>query len=117
MPLVLAEALANGLGGIWPAIASCVGALGSFISGSATFSNMLFALLQLRIALELDYAPTSILALQAIGSAAGNMTCIHNVVAACAVADILGQEGDVIRRTAIPMIVYLLMAGLLGMLL
>lgn len=116
MPLVLADALADGLGGVWPAAAPWVGALGSFISGSATFSNMLFALLQLQVATELGYAPTSILALQGIGSAAGNMTCIHNVVAACAVAGILGQEGNVIRRTALPMIVYLLVAGALGML-
>lgn len=117
MPLVLADTLASQLGGVWPAIAPCVGALGSFVSGSATFSNMLFALLQLQIATELGYAPTSILALQGIGAAAGNMTCIHNVVAACAVAGILGQEGDVIRQTALPMIVYLLLAGLIGMLL
>ncbi|MCA9206096.1 MAG: L-lactate permease, partial [Planctomycetales bacterium] len=116
MPLVLADAFADGLGGVWPAIATWIGALGSFISGSATFSNMLFALLQFEIAGERGYSATSILALQGIGSSAGNMTCIHNVVAACAVAGILGQEGNVIRRTALPMIVYLLMAGALGLL-
>lgn len=116
MPLVLADAFADGLGGVWPAIAPWIGALGSFISGSATFSNMLFALLQFEIAGERGYSATSILALQGIGSSAGNMTCIHNVVAACAVAGILGQEGNVIRRTALPMIVYLLMAGALGLL-
>jgi lactate permease len=116
MPLVLADALAQGLGSMWPAIAPWVGALGSFISGSATFSNMLFAQLQLQVANELGFAATSILALQSIGSAAGNMTCIHNVVAACAVAGILGEEGNVIRRTALPMGVYLLVAGVLGLL-
>jgi lactate permease len=114
MPLVLADALARNLGGGWPAIAPWVGALGSFVSGSATFSNLLFALLQFQIATELGYAPISILALQSIGSAAGNMTCIHNVVAACAIGGILGQEGTVIRRTALPMFFYLLVAGLLG---
>jgi len=76
---------------------------------------MLFALLQLQIATELGDPPTAILALQGIGSSAGNMTCIHNVVAACAVAGIPGEEGQVIRRTALPMIVYLLLAGILGM--
>ena len=115
MPLVLADALAHGLGNVWPAVAPWVGALGSFISGSATFSNMLFALLQLQVATELGYPPTSILALQSIGAAAGNMTCIHNVVAACAVAGILGEEGNVIRRTALPMAAYLIVAGVLGL--
>lgn len=116
MPLVLAESLASSLGGGWQGIAPAVGSLGSFMSGSATFSNMLFALLQFQIATDLGYDSTEILALQGVGAAAGNMTCIHNVVAACAVAGILGEEGNVIRRTAIPMFVYLLLAALLGVL-
>jgi lactate permease len=117
MPLVLAQTLAAGLGEGWPVAAPWVGALGAFIAGSATFSNMLFALLQLEVALDLGHAPVSILALQGVGAAAGNMVCIHNVLAACAVAGILGREGGVIRRTALPMVAYLLVAGLLGLVL
>lgn len=117
MPVTLAETLAHGLGDVWPAVAPWIGALGSFVSGSATFSNMLFALLQLQVATDLNHSPTSILALQGVGAAAGNMVCIHNVVAACAVAGVLGEEGNVIRRTALPMAVYLCIASLLGMLL
>lgn len=114
MPLELADALAHAAGGVWPVVAPWVGALGSFIAGSATFSNMLFARLQLAVASDLGFAPAPILALQGIGSAAGNMVCVHNVVAACAVAGILGQEGSVIRRTALPMLAYLLLAGVVG---
>jgi lactate permease len=115
MPLVLADGLAQVFGGLWQGMAPCVGSLGSFMSGSATFSNMLFALLQFKIATELGYDATTILALQGIGAAAGNMTCIHNVVAACAVAGTLGEEGNVIRKTAWPMFAYLGLAGLLGL--
>lgn len=115
MPLVLADALAKGAGEAWPLLAPWVGALGSFIAGSAAFSNMLFALLQYEVAADLGFAPADILALQGVGAAAGNMVCIHNVVAACAVAGILGREGTVIRRTALPMVVYLLVAGVLGL--
>jgi len=117
MPVAVAETLAHGLGDFWPAVAPWVGALGSFVSGSATFSNMLFALLQLQVATDLNHSATSILALQGVGAAAGNMVCIHNVVAACAVTGILGEEGNVIRRTALPLVVYLFIAGLLGMML
>jgi lactate permease len=117
MPVALAETLAQGLGEFWPAVAPWIGALGSFVSGSATFSNMLFALLQLQVATDLNHTATSILALQGVGAAAGNMVCIHNVVAACAVTGILGEEGDVIRRTALPLVVHLTIAGVLGMLL
>lgn len=114
MPLVLADGLSQILGGFWQETAPWVGALGAFMSGSATFSNMLFALLQFQVATELDYDATAILALQGIGAAAGNMTCIHNVVAACAVAGTIGDEGNVIRKTAIPMVVYLILASLLS---
>jgi len=117
MPLVLAKGLAATFGDAWRVAAPWVGALGSFIAGSATFSNMLFALLQLEVALALDHPPTLILALQSAGSAAGNMVCIHNVVAACAIAGILGQEGAVIRRTAVPMVIYAVSAGALGLVL
>jgi lactate permease len=117
MPIVLADALADTFRNLWPQVAPWVGALGSFIAGSATFSNMLFALLQREVATELGHATNTILALQSIGGAAGNMVCIHNVVAACAVAGILGQEGNVIRRTALPMAAYLLLAGALGLVL
>lgn len=114
MPLVLADTLAAGLGDVWPPVAPWIGALGAFIAGSATFSNMLFALFQYRVAEAAGFGATAILGLQSVGAAAGNMVCVHNVVAACAVAGILGQEGRIIRRTALPMAVYLLVAGLLG---
>lgn len=114
MPLALADVAARGLGGAWPLVAPWVGALGAFIAGSATFSNMLFALFQHGVAVDAGHEPIAILALQGTGAAAGNMVCVHNVVAACAVAQILGQEGQVIRRTAAPMAVYVVAAGLLG---
>ncbi|MCO5171196.1 MAG: L-lactate permease [Planctomycetes bacterium] len=115
MPRVLADGLVLALGAVWPLAAPWVGALGAFVAGSATFSNLLFALVQARAAAEAGWSLTSVLALQSAGAAAGNMVCVHNVVAACAVAGILGQEGAVLRRTAVPMTVYLLLAGLVGL--
>jgi len=54
-------------------------------------------------------------ALQAVGGAAGNMVCVHNVVAAAATVGIIGQEGSIIRKTMIPTIYYLIAAGILGL--
>ena len=56
-----------------------------------------------------------IVALQAVGAAAGNMIAIHNVVAASATVGLLGREGTILRMTIIPTIYYLFMAGLLAM--
>ena len=57
-----------------------------------------------------------VVALQAVGAAAGNMIAIHNVVAASATVGLLGKEGSTIRKTILPTIYYLLVVGLLGML-
>jgi lactate permease len=56
-----------------------------------------------------------IVALQAVGAAAGNMIAIHNVVAASATVGLLGQEGALLRKTIIPTIYYVLLAGILGL--
>jgi lactate permease len=45
---------------------------------------------------------------------AGNMICVHNVVAASAVVGLPGKEGSLIRKTLIPMIYYLIAAALIG---
>ena len=58
--------------------------------------------------------PTWMVALQAVGGAAGNMICVHNVVAASAVVGLLGREGAVIRLTFVPFVYYALLSGSIG---
>jgi lactate permease len=43
-----------------------------------------------------------IVALQAVGAAAGNMIAIHNVVAASATVGLLGVEGSLLRKAILP---------------
>lgn len=115
MPLTLAQGVAELAGSAWPAFASIIGALGAFIAGSNTISNMMFSLFQHGVATEIGITPTVVVALQAIGGAAGNMICVHNVVAACAVVGLSGVEGKLIRWALIPMTYYVAFAGILGM--
>ena len=58
-----------------------------------------------------------VVALQAVGGAAGNMICVHNVVFASATVGLLGKEGSVIRKTLVPMLGYALLAGSVGLIL
>ena len=51
---------------------------------------------------------------QAVGGAAGNIICIHNIVAASAVVGLVGREGAVIRKTFFPFVYYAGTAGCLG---
>ena len=56
-----------------------------------------------------------IVAVQAIGAAAGNMVAIHNVVAASATVGLLGREGAILRKTFWPTVYYVLMTGAVAM--
>ncbi|MFW5454856.1 L-lactate permease [Thioalkalivibrio sulfidiphilus] len=118
MPLVLAEGVSLASGEFWPLFSPLIGALGAFVAGSNTISNMMFALFQFATAesIGLDARGAAVVvALQAVGGAAGNMICVHNVVAASATVGLIGREGDLIRKALIPMGYYVLAAGPLGM--
>ena len=116
MPIELATMAADTFSSSWPLFAPLVGALGSFIAGSATFSNMMFAGLQQSTAIELGLNERVMLALQMIGANAGNMICVVNVVAAASVVNLVGKEGQIIRFTLVPMLYYCFGAGLIALL-
>jgi lactate permease len=115
MPLAMAEWVAGNVGQVWPFFAGMTGALGAFIAGSNTVSNLMFAAFQYGVAERLAMSTVMIVALQAVGAAAGNMVAIHNVVAASATVGLLGQEGLTLRKTILPTIYYLLVIGILGL--
>lgn len=114
MPIALAEGVANIAGSAWPFFATFIGGLGAFVAGSNTVSNMMFSLFQFGVGERILADPTWIVALQAVGGASGNIICVHNVVAASAVAGLVGQEGAVIRKTLLAFCYYALMTGAIG---
>jgi lactate permease len=117
MPLALATEAAYYLADSWLWIAPFVGALGSFIAGSATFSNLMFGSFQQAMAVEAAVPLKLVLALQMLGANAGNMICVVNVVAAASVVNLQGREGDIIRYTLFPMLFYCVAASLIAWLL
>jgi lactate permease len=114
MPLELANGVAALAGSAWTGFASVIGALGAFIAGSNTVSNMMFSLFQFGVASQIDVPQSVVVALQAVGGAAGNMITVHNVVAAAAVVGLMDREGEIIRKTLIPLTYYLVFAAILG---
>ncbi|MDY7572964.1 L-lactate permease [Actimicrobium sp. CCI2.3] len=113
MPRAMAELVSSSVGSIYPFFAPSVGALGAFIAGSNTVSNLMMAQFQFDTAHLIGVSGAMLVASQAVGAAAGNMIAIHNVVAASATVGMLGREGQVIRMTIIPTIYYLIMTGLI----
>ena len=115
MPVASAELFAGTFGNTFPLISATIGALGAFIAGSNTVSNMMFSQFQYEAAMSLRVSPSLIIAAQAVGAAAGNMIAIHNVVAASATVGLLGMEGATLRRTVLPTLYYVLFCGIIVM--
>ncbi len=96
----LARGLAVGVGRAFPVVAPLIGALGAFMTGSNTNSNVIFAALQLRTANILGLAAPWVLAAQTAGGAVGSVIAPTKVVVGAATAGMEGREGEVIRRLA-----------------
>lgn len=114
LTIVIGKSLADITGPYWQYFAAYLGGLGSFFAGSNTISNLTFSGIQYSIATNLDLNLTTILAMQSVGGAMGNMVCINNIVAVCSVLGLVNKAGFIIKRTAIPMLIYGLVAGLVS---
>ncbi|MGE8500047.1 MAG: L-lactate permease [Pseudomonas sp.] len=111
MPVAMAQLVADTVGGVYPFFAPAVGALGAFIAGSNTVSNLMLSQFQFNAAELLGVSGAMMVASQSVGAAAGNMIAIHNVVAASATVGLLGREGITLRKTMLPTLYYLVLAG------
>ncbi|MGY6550178.1 MAG: L-lactate permease [Roseinatronobacter sp.] len=98
-------------GPLWPILAPLIGALGTFVSGSATASNILFTEFQAATARRLDLPLLPMAAAQGVGAAIGNAIAPHNIIAGTATVGLSGRDGDVLRRTLAPALAYALCAG------
>ncbi|MBX3354761.1 MAG: L-lactate permease [Phycisphaeraceae bacterium] len=128
--MAIGHAMALAAGSSWLQVASLLGALGAFFSGSNTVSNLTFAPVQAAIAGTLDLELTTVLALQTVGGSLGNMICIHNIVAVAAVVGLRdrpaggaepdaldGSVASILRLTVAPMLVYAAIAAVSSLLL
>jgi len=106
----IAAAAADALGGAWPLLAPSVGALGTFVTGSATASNALFSDLQVATAEAIGQDVAVMLGAQGLGAALGNAIAPHNLIAAAAIVALAGRENEILRRT-IPVVIPLVLAA------
>ncbi len=94
----LARGLAEGMGQLFPLVAPWIGALGAFMTGSNTNSNVVFGALQLRTAQLLGFQVAIILAAQTAGAALASVMAPTKVVVGASTAGMAGREGDVMRK-------------------
>ena len=98
MTETLAQGLAQGTGRFFPLVSPWIGALGAFMTGSNTNSNVVFAALQMRTAELLGYSVAFILAAQTSGGALGSVIAPTKVVVGASTGGMAGREGEVMRK-------------------
>lgn len=98
MTEVLATGLATGVSGLFPVASPWIGALGAFMTGSNTNSNVVFAMLQLRTAEILGLSVPLILAAQTAGGALGSIIAPTKIVVGASTAGVGGIEGSILRH-------------------
>ncbi|AYY14565.1 L-lactate permease [Actinobacteria bacterium YIM 96077] len=108
MVTTLATGIADVAGASYPVVAPAVGAVGSFMTGSSTSSNALFAALQAEVAGLVDVRPELLVAAQAAGSNVGNSIAPVVVLIGAAAVGAVDSVGRIIRRCLLPMFVLLL---------
>ncbi len=117
LPVIIAQILSETSGAFWPFVAPFVGALGAFVAGSATVSNLIFSGLQYDIALSSQFNIALMLSLQAMGASFGNVIALHNVVAALTIAGLSERYSHrIIRGNLTPMMIMLVVLGAVGLL-
>lgn len=106
MTTAIASALAAMFGGIYPVISPIIGALGTFVSGSHTVSNIMFYGLQLEAAQMLGMPGSLMLVAQTFGGSMGNMVAVNNIVAVAATTNSAGQESKILLGAIVPMVIF-----------
>jgi len=94
----LARGLAQGVGAFFPLASPWIGALGAFMTGSNTNSNVVFAMMQRRTAEFLGRGVPPILAAQTAGGAVGSVAAPTKVVVGASTAGMEGNEGAILRK-------------------
>lgn len=105
------DALASGFSSAvqeaFPLLSPWLGALGAFMTGSNTNSNLVMSQLQLRTAELLGLPAAVILAAQTTGGALGSVIAPTKIIVGASTAGLSGKEGQVLRAL-LPMIASLL---------
>jgi lactate permease len=111
MTQLLAEALSS-TGALFPFLSPFIGALGSFMTGSNTNSNVVFGQLQQQTALALQLIVPIILAAQTAGGAMGGTFAPAKVIVGC--STVAGaDDGRVLKAATLYSLVILAFVGVI----
>lgn len=122
-------AIASGLvavtGDYYPLVAPMIGAIGTFVTGSDTSSNILFAKLQAHVANQLGMTGQGtyfgmqgsesnwLVAANTTGATGGKMISPQSIAIATAACDMQGKDGEILRSAIPYAVMYIVLGGLM----
>jgi lactate permease len=95
MTHLLADGIAQAAGLAFPLVSPFIGALGAFMTGSNTNSNVVFGDLQQNVAALIGVSPFIILAAQTAGGAVGSAFAPAKIIVGCSTVE--AEEGPVLK--------------------
>lgn len=110
----VAVALASATGKTYPVFAPLIGALGTFITGSDTSSNVLFGALQKQTAVKIGSNLTWITAANTSGACAGKLISPQSIAIATSATGLIGREGDILNITFKYLLLFIVGLGLIS---
>jgi lactate permease len=109
----LAEMLVTLTGRFYPMFSGVIGALGTFVTGSDTSSNVLFGRLQTEVASSIGVNPIWLAAANTSGATAGKMISPQSIAVATAATGLAGAEGKILGKTLKFCAGYVILLGVL----
>lgn len=113
---LLSEGMAALAGQLFPLISPFIGALGAFMTGSNTNSNVLLGAFQQNVAQALGLTVPLILALHNAGAAVGSVFSPAKIIVGCSTVGLSGEEGAAMRRTGRYGLIIVTLIALIGIL-
>lgn len=88
------------LGSLYPLAAPLIGALGTFVTGSGTSSEVLFGNVQLEAAKAIGVNEYWLVAANSLGTSAGKMLAPQSIAIGCAACALTGKDGEILGKIA-----------------
>ena len=101
------------LGTFYPLAAPLIGALGTFVTGSGTSSEVLFGNVQLQAAHAIHVDPYWLVASNSLGTSAGKMLAPQSIAIGTAACDAQGKDGEILGRIFKYALVYMILMSLI----
>ncbi|MBR3690231.1 MAG: L-lactate permease, partial [Eggerthellaceae bacterium] len=99
-------------GMFYPFVSPLIGALGAFVTGSGTSTNVLFGSLQAKTAAALGLNPSWLAAANVMGAGIGKMICPQGIAIGASAVGLVGSEREIMGRVGKYFAFYLVFAGL-----